>query len=159
MADSRPDPGPLTRTSTTRNPTSFALDAAVIDACWAANGVPLRDPRNPNEPALDHEIVLPSGSEIVTIVLLKVACTWTVPVWTVLFSFFLKDFFFVAFAVLAVLAGAFAIMSYQSPSSCWPRCRAADPCGCARWYGCAVREPAARAGAACRDTSPSRCVV
>ena len=67
IADSRPDPGPLTRTSTVRIPTSFALDAAVIDACCAANGVPLRDPRKPSDPALDQEIVLPSGSEIVTI--------------------------------------------------------------------------------------------
>src|SRR5437016_11197083 len=50
IADSRPDPGPLTRTSTVRSPTSFALDAAVIDACCAANGVPLRDPRNPSDP-------------------------------------------------------------------------------------------------------------
>jgi len=51
------------------------LEAAVIDACCAANGVPFRDPRNPSDPALDHEIVLPSGSAMVTIVLLKVACT------------------------------------------------------------------------------------
>src|SRR5436190_2427789 len=75
IADSRPDPGPLTLTSTTLSPTSFALEAAVMDACCAANGVPLRDPRNPREPALDQEIVLPSGSEMVMIVLLKVA--WT----------------------------------------------------------------------------------
>jgi hypothetical protein len=61
---SRPDPGPLTRTSTMRSPTSFAFDAAVIDACCAANGVPFRDPRNPSEPALDQEIVLPSASAI-----------------------------------------------------------------------------------------------
>jgi hypothetical protein len=37
--------------------------------------VPFLDPRNPSEPALDQEIVLPSASAIVTIVLLKVACT------------------------------------------------------------------------------------
>src|SRR3954471_3707765 len=59
-ADSRPEPGPLTRTSTTRNPLSPALLAAVMAACCAANGVPWRDPRNPSEPALDQEIVLPS---------------------------------------------------------------------------------------------------
>src|ERR1017187_10554986 len=59
-ADSRPEPGPETRTSTTRNPLSLALLAAVMAACWAANGVPLRDPRNPSEPALDQDIVLPS---------------------------------------------------------------------------------------------------
>src|SRR2546426_914007 len=44
MADSRPDPGPLTRTSTVRRPTSLAFEAAVIDACCAAKGVPLRAP-------------------------------------------------------------------------------------------------------------------
>src|ERR1035438_6203424 len=59
-ADSRPEPGPDTRTSTTRSPLSLALLAAVMAACWAANGVPLRDPRKPSEPALDQEIVLPS---------------------------------------------------------------------------------------------------
>src|ERR1019366_5512261 len=59
-ADSRPEPGPETRTSTTRSPLSLALLAAVMAACWAANGVPLRDPRKPSEPALDQEMVLPS---------------------------------------------------------------------------------------------------
>src|ERR1017187_1940670 len=59
-ADSRPEPGPETRTSTTRSPLSLALLAAVMAACWAANGVPLRDPRKPSEPALDQDIVLPS---------------------------------------------------------------------------------------------------
>src|SRR5258706_13122021 len=149
IADSRPEPGPLTRTSTVRRPTSLAFDAAVIDACCAANGVPLRDPRNPSEPALDQEIVFPSGSEMVTIVLLKVACTWTVPVWTTRFSFFLKDFFLpVLPALAAAFAGAFAIMSYQSPSSYSLPCRAAGPCGCERWCGFAARERAGRAGAA-----------
>src|SRR5450432_3250811 len=59
-ADSRPEPGPDTRTSTTRSPLSLALLAAVMAACWAAKGVPLRDPRKPSEPALDQDIVLPS---------------------------------------------------------------------------------------------------
>src|SRR6185312_3694181 len=40
---------------------------------------------------------------MVTMVLLKVACTCTTPVWTTRFSFFLKLFFLPAFA------GAFAI--------------------------------------------------
>src|SRR5436305_10892289 len=53
-ADSRPEPGPLTRTSTVRRPDSLALFAAVREACWAANGVPLREPRKPSEPELDH---------------------------------------------------------------------------------------------------------
>src|SRR5215472_5946283 len=103
-ADSRPDPGPLTRTSTVRSPLSVALLAAVRAACWAANGVPLRDPRNPSEPALDQAMVLPSWSLMVTMVLLKVAWTCTTPTWTTRFSFFLKLFF------LPVFAGAFAIL-------------------------------------------------
>src|SRR5438067_6090543 len=52
-ADSRPEPGPLTRTSTVLSPYSLALLAAVKEACWAAKGVPLRDPRKPSEPELD----------------------------------------------------------------------------------------------------------
>ena len=39
---------------------SLALLAAVSAACCAANGVPLRDPRKPSEPALDQDITLPS---------------------------------------------------------------------------------------------------
>src|ERR1700733_4278085 len=111
-ADSRPEPGPLTRTSTDLSPRAPALLAAVMAACCAANGVPLRDPRKPSEPALDHEITLPSWSAMVTIVLLKVACMCTTPVWTTRFSFFLKLFFLVGFA------GAFAIRLYL----CLRRC-------------------------------------
>src|SRR5260370_3054588 len=108
-ADSRPEPGPLIRTSTVRMPLSPALLAAVIAACWAANGVPLRDPRKPSEPALDQEIVLPSWSAIVTMVLLNVAWICTMPVWTTRFSFFLKLFFLPALAgALLAFAGAFA---------------------------------------------------
>src|SRR3974390_1790192 len=105
-ADSRPAPGPLTRTSTTRRPYSFALFAAVSDACCAANGVPLRDPRNPRDPELDHASTLPTWSVNVTIVLLNDACTCTIPFGTTFFSFFLKDFF-----LLEVFAGAFAMLS------------------------------------------------
>src|SRR5712671_1052364 len=111
---SRPDPGPDTRTSTERRPLSLALLAAVMAACCAANGVPLRDPRKPSEPALDQAMVLPSRSLMVTMVLLKVAWTCTRPEWMTRFSFFLKLFFLpVAFAgfpaLAAVFAGAFAI--------------------------------------------------
>jgi hypothetical protein len=73
-ADSRPEPGPATRTSTERKPDSFALLAAVSDACCAANGVPFRDPRKPREPELDQASTLPMGSVKVTIVLLNDAC-------------------------------------------------------------------------------------
>ena len=73
IADSRPDPGPLTRTSTERTPWSRAMFAAFDAACCAANGVPLRDPRKPSEPELFHERTLPAGSQMVTMVLLKEA--------------------------------------------------------------------------------------
>src|SRR5690242_13246455 len=43
---------------------------------------------------------------MVTMVLLKVACTCTTPVWTTRFSFFLKLFF------LPALTGAFAILCF-----------------------------------------------
>src|ERR1700722_19477104 len=54
-------------------------DRGFAAAICAANGVPLRDPLKPTEPALDHATTRPSGSVIVTIVLLKVACTWATP--------------------------------------------------------------------------------
>ena len=53
--------------------------AAFDAACCAAKGVPFRDPRNPSDPELFHEMTLPDGSEMVTIVLLKEACTCTSP--------------------------------------------------------------------------------
>src|SRR5438067_12066447 len=73
IADSRPEPGPLTRTSTLRTPWSRAILAAFIAACCAANGVPLRDPRNPSDPELFQESTLPCISEMVTMVLLNEA--------------------------------------------------------------------------------------
>src|SRR5579871_1092917 len=111
-ADSRPAPGPLTRTSTVRKPDSFALLAAVSDACCAAKGVPLRDPRNPSEPELDQEITFPMGSVIVMIVLLNEAWTCTVPRGTDRFSFFLNVFF------LPPFAGAFAIVLILHSFAC-----------------------------------------
>src|ERR1700676_2636079 len=110
-ADSRPAPGPLTCTSTDRKPDSLALLAPVSEACWAAKGVPLRDPRKPSEPELDQESTFPIGSVMVIMVLLKEACTWTRPTGTDFFSFFLKVFFFPALPpdFAAALAAAFAM--------------------------------------------------
>src|SRR5579884_4115365 len=93
MAVSRPEPGPLTRTSTVRRPISRATPPARSAAWPAANGVPLREPRNPRAPALDQAITLPSGSVIVTRVLLNVAWMYTTPTGTWRRSFFLYDFF------------------------------------------------------------------
>src|SRR5439155_27337239 len=76
--------------------------AAFDAACWAAKGVPLRDPRKPSDPELFHDRTLPFMSVTVTIVLLKDACTYASPCGTCLRSFFLKVFF------LPFLSGAAA---------------------------------------------------
>src|SRR5262245_51289589 len=75
-ADSRPEPGPWTRTSTDLRPYwSRALLAALSEACWAAYGVPLREPLKPMAPAEDQQSVRPSVSVIVICVLLNDAAT------------------------------------------------------------------------------------
>src|SRR5262245_11629546 len=51
IADSRPEPGPLTRTSISLRPNLEALSAATSAARWAANGVLLRLPLKPTIPA------------------------------------------------------------------------------------------------------------
>src|SRR6516165_8873088 len=79
MADSRPEPGPLTRTSISFKPNLAARSAAVSAARWAANGVLLRLPLNPTVPAEAKQSVSPLVSVIVTMVLLKVALMWATP--------------------------------------------------------------------------------
>src|SRR4051812_32418133 len=80
MAVSRPEPGPLTKTSTLRMPCSIARRAAASAASCAANGVDLREPLKPTCPAEAQEITAPVGSVMDTMVLLKVllmcACPW-----------------------------------------------------------------------------------
>src|SRR5215470_11118498 len=76
MADSRPEPGPLTRTSISLRPNLAARSAAVSAARWAAKGVHLRLPLKPTVPADAKHSVSPLVSVIVTIVLLKVALMW-----------------------------------------------------------------------------------
>src|SRR5919197_693413 len=76
MAVSRPDPGPLTKTSTLRTPCSWARRAACSAASCAANGVDLREPLKPTLPADAHAIVFPCGSVMVTTVLLKLDLMW-----------------------------------------------------------------------------------
>src|SRR5665811_818114 len=72
MAVSRPEPGPLTKTSTLRMPCSMARRAAASAAICAANGVDLREPLKPTCPAEAHAITFPMGSVIETMVLLNV---------------------------------------------------------------------------------------
>src|SRR6266566_4974512 len=91
--------------------------AAFDAACWAAKGVPFRDPRKPSDPELFHDRTLPFMSEIVTIVLLKDACTYANPCGTCLRSFFLNVFFFpfLSGVVAAPPAAAgFAIVALRS---------------------------------------------
>src|SRR5690606_31209597 len=78
-ADSRPEPGPQTSTSSRRMPCSWAFLATSSAAIWAANGVDLREPLKPCEPADDQAMVLPCASVMVIIVLLKVELTWATP--------------------------------------------------------------------------------
>src|SRR6059058_3823519 len=77
MALSRPEPGPLTLTSTSLTPYLVAVAAAVSAARWAANGVLLRLPLNPTVPDEAQHNASPLGSVIVTVVLLNVALMCT----------------------------------------------------------------------------------
>ncbi len=73
---SRPGPGPLINTSTSRMLNSLtAWRAAAEAASWAANGVLLRLPLNPAVPELAQHRTSPWGSVTVMIVLLNVART------------------------------------------------------------------------------------
>src|SRR5262249_12856232 len=78
IAVSRPDPGPLTNTSTFCKPCSMPLRAAASAVTCAAKGVDLREPLKPAEPADSHTITFPSVSVSATIVLLNevLMCAW-----------------------------------------------------------------------------------
>src|SRR5260370_26856354 len=79
-ADSRPEPGPCTRTSTLFIPYwSRATPAAASEACCAAYGVPLPDPFKPIAPAEDQHIDRPSVCLLVICVLLNDAAIYTTP--------------------------------------------------------------------------------
>src|SRR5216683_5581846 len=80
IAVSRPEPGPFTNTSTFCKPCSIPLRAHESAVTWAANGVDLREPLNPAEPADSHAITLPSLSVSATIVLLNevLMCAWPI---------------------------------------------------------------------------------
>src|SRR3954469_9193272 len=98
MADSRPAPGPFTRTSSSRTPNFDALAAHSSAARWAANGVLLRLPLNPTVPADAAHRVSPLVSVIVTIVLLNVLWMWAIPRLTLR-----RAFFFLLLAMFAVV--------------------------------------------------------
>src|SRR6185312_12566442 len=87
-ADSRPGPGPPTRTSTFFTPCSCAATPAFSAATCAAKGVLLREPRKPQPPDVAQDRVLPWRSVIVMIVLLKEAWTCAIASSTFLRAFF-----------------------------------------------------------------------
>jgi hypothetical protein len=95
MADSRPEPGPLTLISTSRTPLRIAELAQRCAALCAANGVLLREPLNPTQPAELEQTVFPSKSVIVISVLLNVARICTMARTT-----FFLTFRFAFFAIL-----------------------------------------------------------
>src|SRR5438309_11031967 len=86
MAVSRPEPGPLTKTSTFWRPCSIPLRAAASAVTCAAKGVDLREPLKPAPPADSHAITLPSRSVSDTIVLLKDVLMWAWPTATCFFG-------------------------------------------------------------------------
>ena len=79
MADSRPLPGPCTRTWTRRTPRFIASRPQFSAATVAANGVDFLEPLKPALPAVPHAMVLPFMSVIVISRLLKVAEMWAMP--------------------------------------------------------------------------------
>src|SRR4051812_20688895 len=79
IALSRPLPGPLTRTSSSRTPNLEAFSAHCWAAIWPAKGVLLRLPLKPLVPALAQHSASPLVSVIVTLVLLNVALMWATP--------------------------------------------------------------------------------
>src|SRR5688572_19363106 len=79
MADSRPLPGPCTRTCTRRTPRPSASRAACSAATVAANGVDFLEPLKPALPEEPHATVFPRMSVIVIVVLLNVASMCATP--------------------------------------------------------------------------------
>src|SRR5215813_2830781 len=163
-ADSRPGPGPPTRTSTFFTPCSCAATPAFSAATCAANGVDLREPRKPQPPDVAQESVFPWRSVMVMMVLLKEACTWAIPSRTFLRAFF---GFFAPPAAAAPAAPAAAASDFFSSAICIyltfkpcpeehsasrPAC--ADPCACAHWCAYADHGPADPCDGACHGRSP-----
>src|SRR5262249_35417481 len=110
-------------------------------------------------PADDQAIALPCTSVMVIMVLLNDAFTCATPE-----LMFLRSRRRTRVASLPMLdpsQRAGALVWARAPrvgvtrltSSC-RRSAAPAPCGCARWYGYAVRAPAIRADAASRDSTP-----
>ncbi len=117
IADSRPLPGPLTLISTSLTPYRIALLAQRVAACDAANGVLLREPLNPTQPADLEQIASPFASALVISVLLNVAL-----ICTIAFATFRFIFLFALFAIFYPLPARLfnALLSCNGPSRAFP---------------------------------------
>src|SRR6478752_2771484 len=107
MADSRPLPGPCTRTCTRRSPRFIASRPQFSAATVAAKGVLFLEPLNPALPADPHARVLPFTSVMVISRLLKVAEMWATPSDS---TTFLLRFALGAFAGAGVAGGVGAVI-------------------------------------------------
>src|SRR3954451_15208603 len=144
IAVSRPEPVPLTKTSTFCMPCSMPLRAAASAVTWAAKGVDLREPLKPAPPADSQAMTLPSRSVSATIVLLKLVlmCAWPIGM-----------FFLTRRRPRWGRRGAG--LTSCPPSSCPPPASAWGPCACARWSWCSGRGREGHAGGGCRGSSRS----
>src|SRR5206468_12367995 len=147
IAVSRPEPGPFTKTSTFWRPCSIPLRAHASAVTCAANGVDLREPLKPAEPADSHAITLPSLSVSETIVVLNdvLMCAWPI-------AMVLRTRRRARPRVACLRGGA---IRFWWPPSCPGRPSSSAPCACARWSSCAGRSPAGRAGGGCRGRRQS----
>src|SRR6202167_2390870 len=121
MADSRPEPGPFTRTSISLMPCDMAWRAASCATCWAAKAVLLREPLKPTRPALDQPSTLPCMSVIVTLVLLNVARILAMPT-----EMFLEPLALMIFLALASSASNSAAVGADGAATTAPGTAAAD---------------------------------
>src|SRR6476659_4459699 len=103
MADSRPLPGPWTRTCTRRSPRFMASRPQFSAATVAAKGVDFLDPLNPALPADPQARALPFISVMVMSRLLNVAEMWAMPSVSTTF---------LARLTLGALAGAGAVIYF-----------------------------------------------
>src|SRR5450759_5692887 len=101
IADSRPGPGPLMRTSRFFTPHSCACLPARSAAICAVNGVDLREPLKPAAPEVAHDSALPWRSVMVMMVLLNDAWMCAMASATFFFTFLRTR----ADAVAVVLGG------------------------------------------------------
>jgi len=105
-ATSLPRSGPFIMISACCMPWSDIIRITFPVIVWAAKGVSLRIPLNPQVLVEEQEITQPRTSVIITIVLLKLAWTWIIPfcilrVWLyeLIHTFLRKPFLGIYFAV------------------------------------------------------------